>query len=327
MEIFIREIYPVGHGGFALERVGNYSMVFDCGSKTNPTRVSQYINELKYKVDGKIDKLYISHFDKDHVNSIQELINEVGIKEAVIPYIPNDYTVVYNAMTGGAYSSMRRALSIRGIEVVELLEESVNQAIFDTTSRWEWIAKPMLSYSDWTILGNELAKQGLEKGLLQDPKYVNEKKKTINECFKIVFGAKGPNSKGLILLSQKIKGHELSNLAIMNNVIKNTKGTGALYTGDANLISSQYVTDAQMFLQRRFREKLFLVQIPHHGSRSNSGVNFDVQFLARYYFFHDTTSKRIEKNRLLYQSLTRTNSLLNVRDVDTDIICQRIVIC
>lgn len=319
MESFLREIYPVGHGGFSFERIGNYSVVFDCGSKTSPARVSQYINRLKDIVNGKIDRLYISHFDKDHVNSIHELIDVIGVKAAVIPYIPDEYAVIYNAMTGNAYSTMRRVLFNRELDVVALLQEAVTRL-----SGWEWIAKPMLSTTEWTKLGNELEKQGLQEDLLQDPEYVNENKKTINNCFKKLFGSKGPNSKGLILLSQKTNGVVLYNLVTANALSEHVIGTSALYTGDANMISPSCVTEVQTFLREHFRGQLSLVQIPHHGSCSNSGAHFDLQYPAKYYYFHDITSKRFRKNTILYNSLKHTNSLLEVKDVDGDIICQRI---
>lgn len=319
METFLREIYPVGHGGFAFEKIGNYSIVFDCGSKTSPARVSQYINHVKHIVNGEIDRLYISHFDKDHVNSIHELIDVVGVKTAVIPYIPDEYTVIYDAMTRNAYSSMRRILFNRELEVVELSRVIVTQL-----SNWEWIAKPMLSTSDWTMLGDELAEQGINKSFLQDPGYVNDNKKTINNCFKKVFGSKGPNSKGLILLSQKVNGVVLYNLLAANSLLEHVIETGAFYTGDANLISPSCVAEVQTFLQEHFSERVLLLQIPHHGSCSNSGIHFDLQYPATYYYFHDITAKRFCKNTILYNSLKHTNSLLEVKDVDADIICQKI---
>ena len=197
MNYFIRKILPVGQGGFAFESIDNYSIVFDCGSSTAPKRVSEYIHQLQIKYT-EINQLYLSHFDKDHVSGIKELLETVRVKEAVVPLIPIEFRTAYNAITRSAYSSIMSMFRENDVKVSEIGEENkVNRM-----GIWEWIAKPMISINEWCILMEELELKGFEISQLQDPVYVDSHKKAINDCFKSIFGAYGPNSKGLIMLSQ-----------------------------------------------------------------------------------------------------------------------------
>lgn len=317
MFTFERVIFPVGQGGFAYENIDNYSIVFDCGSNTCPTRVTQYIRVLDSMRKGKIDVLYISHFDKDHVDGITQLIDTVGVKRAVIPYVPETFRVAYNAITGGAYSSIREIISRREIELDELREE-----MNTNTDVWEWISRPMLTMADWRALDHIFHGEGIDSNLLQDPEYVNQNKNKINDCFKTAFGYQGPNAKGLILLSQKTGGRLISNELFVHFEELPINETAALYTGDANLRANKYVRKVKSFLCAMIRGDLALMQIPHHGSEYNVGCHFDIDFSARYYYYHDKSSERLRRNLPLYDNLTSSHKLLDVRDIGSDLIEQ-----
>lgn len=315
MTTFIREIYPVGHGGFAFESIGNYSIVFDCGSSSSPARVSQYINHLCQQKISPINRLYISHFDRDHVNGIRELINKVGVQEVVVPAIPVKYRVVYDVATRGAYSAILEMSSHREIMLVELESDDIIQKDI-----WEWVAKPMLCAQDWKKLYSNFEVCGLEIGRLNDPIYVDSVKLIINTCFKTAFGEKGPNSKGLLLLSQRTGGKVCSN-ELSNKVLSfSVQETAALYTGDANLIAPTIVNEVKSFLHQNLLDTLLLVQIPHHGSRYSSGRDFGMNFPATYYYYHGKSSDRLQKNVTFYQSLLSLDNLLELRDSDSDMI-------
>ncbi len=321
MITFERVIFPVGQGGFAYENIDDYSIVFDCGSNTCPTRVTQYIRRLGDMRVGKIDVLYVSHFDKDHVDGITQLIDIVGVKRAVIPYVPEAFRVAYNAITGGAYSSIREIITRREIELDELREERNNNI-----DVWEWISKPMLTMTDWGVLDHIFHGEGIDSNLLQDPEYVNQNKNRINDCFKTAFGYQGPNAKGLILLSQKTGGRLISNELFVHGGMLSIKETAALYTGDANLRANKYVRKVKSFLCAMIRGDLALMQIPHHGSEYNVGSHFDIDFPARYYYYHDKSSERLCRNQTLYNTLIGSHKLLDVRDVGSDLIEQRVKI-
>lgn len=68
--------------------------VYDCGSLdriVNRASLSREINEFADRLlwtAGKVDVMFISHFDFDHVSGIPELANRVRIARFVIPMIP-----------------------------------------------------------------------------------------------------------------------------------------------------------------------------------------------------------------------------------------------
>ncbi len=312
---FHREIFPVGQGGFVFEAIGNYSIIFDCGSAHCSARISHFIQKIKRDFTTNIDRLYISHFDNDHVNGIRELIKEVSVNKAVIPYIPPEYRVVYNSVTGGAYQALRELFS----DKPDKLQEIPNEKPY-STDIWEWIAKPMLESSDWNRVKTEMNAKCLDTDKLSDPSYVESKKEVINACFKVVFGSAGPNSKGLIMLSQRVSGEIDSNVIIQDTKsFRLEEDTAALYLGDAH-VKGDNMSIIQSFLQNHNCTHLLLVQIPHHGSQYNSGWNFDQDIPSSFYFYQDHSSKRLQRNGKFFSSLISSKRLLEVRDVDTDLV-------
>lgn len=322
MVTFKREIYPVGQGGFAFESIGSYSVVFDCGSATSPKRVSQYIVSLKQKVNGKIDRLYLSHFDKDHVNSIKELIDVIGVKEAVIPLVPQEYKVIYDIATDGAYSSIMGVLS--GQETnVQLIEPQDNDVMVKDV--WEWIAKPMITNDDWDQLSSQFESKGIVIGQLIDPNYVASVKDIIKRCFDSAF-RKRINSKGLILLSQNIGGLIINNKMEYNGSTRNICGTAALYLGDADTKTQKRIDTIKKFLSQNLNRPLVFIQIPHHGSQNNSSPTFNQDFPASYYYFNDISCERLKKNTVLFNTLSTAGVLLEVMDVDCEMIEHTVVL-
>ena len=263
---------------------------------------------------GKIDRLYLSHFDRDHVNSIQELIDTIGVKEAVIPYVPMEYRVVYDVATGGAYSSIRDILS-RQESGIHLIEPQDNDIM--TQSVWEWIAKSMITKSDWTQLTNHLVTNGIQTERLHDPNYVASVKDIIKQCCDSAYKSL-INAKGLILLSQKTGGTILRNIVTYRGKTIKIDGTAALYLGDADAKTKKRVCMIKEFLKAHLRHPLVFVQIPHHGSQNNSSPSFDNDFPACFYYYHDLSSARLRKNAVLFNNLSNASVLLDVTDVDSE---------
>ncbi|MGL4902776.1 MAG: MBL fold metallo-hydrolase [Cetobacterium sp.] len=75
-----RSVYPVGHGGFHGEKIGeDFHFIFDCGSK-NQKNLNDLI-EKNYKDITEIDLLVISHFHEDHYNGLSKLSEGRRIKK------------------------------------------------------------------------------------------------------------------------------------------------------------------------------------------------------------------------------------------------------
>ena len=83
-----RFIFPVGQGGFSIEKIDGFVVVYDCGSVSSPNAVEQSIDKIQQDTD-HVDVLFISHFDKDHVNGIKHLDRRCKIKNIIVPQFSN----------------------------------------------------------------------------------------------------------------------------------------------------------------------------------------------------------------------------------------------
>lgn len=340
MTTHYRVIFPIGQGGFAFENIGSTSVMYDCGSISSPARLEMYIDCLKERGVKKIDYLFISHFDIDHVNGIQYLLTS-GIKvvNAVMSYIPTDLHIVYNVATDGAYSEMRRLLSQNESEILEINEDSQQNSFCERNKLWEWIAKSMLSAGDLQSLRQELLNRSIDIKRLDNTEYLEQKKVDINNAFKTVFGPLGPNSKGLIVLSQKTQNAQMDStyldhiypyslccfcntLCHEHRYFVNTLHyTSCLYTGDTRIKTQKEIQAIINFLQTYCHEKtLGIMQLPHHGSKYNIHNLLHQQIIAELYFVHDNTDKRIKQSQPLYADLEASHRLHVVKDICADVI-------
>lgn len=95
--------HAVGHGGFHTGVLGDdrprMRWIYDCGAwrTAGHTALSTAIDTFAKKARSadcvepdrkpKVDLLYISHFDADHVAGIQDLLGVVDVETVVIPYL------------------------------------------------------------------------------------------------------------------------------------------------------------------------------------------------------------------------------------------------
>lgn len=109
----IHRFFPVGQGLFAAGSVefwppprkrhgmidggddakpaplGPYRWTYDCGSSTVKQLVTSAIGALKSECEGeKIDLLTLSHFHKDHISGVVDLLKEIGAKTVMLPWAP-----------------------------------------------------------------------------------------------------------------------------------------------------------------------------------------------------------------------------------------------
>ena len=89
------EFWNVGQGLFSSGRIqmgyaSAFHWVYDCGTSSSPKLLQNAVNEYNYyKNQGSIDLLVLSHFDKDHISGVKELLkNGRKIKRWVVPYYP-----------------------------------------------------------------------------------------------------------------------------------------------------------------------------------------------------------------------------------------------
>lgn len=323
-----RFLFPVGQGGFALEKIEEFVVVYDCGSITSNSMVESCIDLVSSYID-HVDLLFISHFDKDHVNGMKYLLSKVRVRTAFVSWIATELRYVYGLYTNGAYSEMMSILKDNNVEVTELGGQEMEHS--SVKHKWEWIAKSMLTPEDFDGIKYFFQANGITLDRLEtDPNYLEEKKEDINNAFKTVFGSKGPNSNGLIVLSQRcydstdlytrlfkcwpIAYGYLPMPCVYHNFKNEWKESSCLYVGDADLKNGERNDIVKDFVRRHLRERmLLLMQIPHHGSFHNIGANFENDYPAQMYLLNDDNTDRLQRSKNLYQSLNSQDKLIVAR--------------
>ncbi|MCL6445189.1 MAG: MBL fold metallo-hydrolase, partial [Alicyclobacillus sp.] len=84
---FVETFHPVGQGLFYSGCIGgSFNFVYDCGSTSQAKKLKQAI--VRYKKDvTKIHLLIISHFDKDHISGLDDLLANLELDSVVMPYV------------------------------------------------------------------------------------------------------------------------------------------------------------------------------------------------------------------------------------------------
>ncbi|KXT66001.1 MBL fold metallo-hydrolase [Streptococcus sp. DD04] len=84
-----RMILPVGQGGFCVETFRlerDYHVIYDCGSLTDVNLVKNHIRNY-FDPREKIDAVFISHLDNDHINGLPYLLKYCDVKRIYFPII------------------------------------------------------------------------------------------------------------------------------------------------------------------------------------------------------------------------------------------------
>lgn len=110
----IRQL-PVGQGGFLIGHIrddnsGALTYAFDCGSINR----EHFERGLSFCSEGKIDILFVSHLDADHINGIDALAAQMQIDTVVLPCLdPLQVTMIACEATGelGIRASVRSFLT------------------------------------------------------------------------------------------------------------------------------------------------------------------------------------------------------------------------
>ncbi|EFL89441.1 MBL fold metallo-hydrolase [Ahrensia sp. R2A130] len=103
---------PVGQGGFAIMSLTTpneeeFHFIYDCGS--DPVRnTERLIPDVKAWCGGHVDALFISHFDADHVDGLDRLLENIKIETVFIPYLsPVQQALVFIGGDGTSSGSLR----------------------------------------------------------------------------------------------------------------------------------------------------------------------------------------------------------------------------
>jgi len=95
----VRTFHPVGQGAFYSERFyegdnpqAKYNIVFDCGTSWRTILKAKKVVAQAFDKNDKIDYLFISHIDYDHVSLVNTLMESVDrkVRNIVLPLVNKD---------------------------------------------------------------------------------------------------------------------------------------------------------------------------------------------------------------------------------------------
>lgn len=147
----VRVFFPVGMGGFSFERMDETTVVYDCGSSSDKV-IKENIQSLKNEFFGVkkpvIDHLFISHFDSDHCNGVEQLLASFDVKEIHLPYIKYKYRAVLNMMTDNGVTNLFNMFIQSGTQSRFSFYQTnrfTAHAIRSKNGRWEWVITNLLN--------------------------------------------------------------------------------------------------------------------------------------------------------------------------------------
>jgi hypothetical protein len=135
--------HPVGQGLFAsgaLTRCGEampcFRWVYDCGTLSAKKFLRDEIDRFVSLAGGKarkphLDLVAISHFDKDHINGIVELLSRVTVDILLMPYIPLWQRLVLAFVEGVSTQDPLMQFFVNPVAYIAGLEDAkVNRIVF-----------------------------------------------------------------------------------------------------------------------------------------------------------------------------------------------------
>lgn len=301
MEV-IRTIHPIGLGAFYTERiiddVHTFNIVFDCGAGLSNTPDDWLKKEISsyYTKNDVIDLLFISHFDKDHINGISELKKTKGIKNIVVPlveeenywfyYVENqEFEQFYNSLGLIADNVYKVKISngedytvrYNDMPSIDLTDNSKGgdvengQRLKFGNADWYYIPFNYNRKERINILLTELVKNGLSEDILKghDWDKIKDNLVSIKDSYKKVLHD-GSNKTSLIVYSGGVSGDFdcCQYTFSYSNCYYWIEQEGCLYFGDNDLNQ----TDLLKYLFNkllRLTDRVGSIQIPHHGSLKN----------------------------------------------------------
>lgn len=313
----VRGIQPVGQGSFYTEihniMAGDeHCVVFDCGTIGGMDCLKKSVKDT-FKKDQVIDALVISHFDKDHVNGIKHLDRRCKIKSIIVPQYSNRqwfYIVADFVARGGRSVNMdvcnleifrRKGIGI--IQVKPMDDEDAGNSenhiipsgthITYTSSinvdggSVKWVYIPINCTLGKDIARLETKLNSVVSGFTTLPagamkNAIEKHRKEINDAYKDVFGNSNASSLCMYSGLDDAKWNIPLRIYFAGDYWRRRRHRteACLYTGDSelrNLTKLKYIERVVGTL----KERIGLLQIPHHGSIENTDAGIFNIFSAQ----------------------------------------------
>ena len=275
-----RTFYNVGQALFCKEQVENISIVYDCGGE-NESIIQDAIHRA-FKRGDNIDMLFLSHYDRDHINGVFELLNYCNVHHLILPMLSNLHRFI-------EYEDMHTS-SLEVEIFFNDAEEYIRQHQLDTKVHYVTNSLEGDTYGSLESLPKEIASNSIIRGS-GSPKWLYKvyNRLVMDSKTESMFLEKLglPSTATFDSIKEKWAQQKLSIKKALKNlgIIKiekindysmtlysgcDIKNSGCLYLGDYN--AKQYFNE----LYNAYRDvwpTIDIIQVPHHGSENNFNDN------------------------------------------------------
>ncbi|MFZ4724778.1 MAG: MBL fold metallo-hydrolase [Paludibacter sp.] len=276
-----KTFYPVGQGCFYSERISTEkdekTIVYDCGS-FNKEHLKKEIIQSDIT---QIDYLVLSHFHRDHINGIEELLKKkCDIKNVIIPkidaldvafYLGTKNTIEHIMIDPNAYfGENTKIIRVSNSDEPTVLEDnSALPSIISHSTSFPIIIRPskeeiiwfLKFYADPTVfLGKPLDKR--ERDIIDGIKDITDYKINKNELIETY---KKLSNKDVNLTTMSMASYPSNELWPFHNFNRHSV---SVMNGDTLLNTDIRI---QKYLKHYFELNQFKIDfhIPHHASHKN----------------------------------------------------------
>lgn len=277
----MRRFFAVGNGLFAIESNYGLTSVYDCGS-TSQSTIDLAIDRALNIHRGAIDNVFISHYDKDHVNGILKLLTVYPIKRVILPMIPELARVINSSTVKDSFQYYFILSPERVIQEISPQTDVIHigNRDFEEDNQQLHERVELQNLGNSTVLHSNFQILGINNWL-----YViyNKRILTCTELtlfYKYLGLATNATSDEIISALRRMSKAtdlkkdigtifsktELSKINDYSMVVWSGRKEireGCLYTGDYN--AKKYIADIHK-VYANFLRGTEIIQIPHHGS-------------------------------------------------------------
>ncbi|AJG99240.1 hypothetical protein LF65_02667 [Clostridium beijerinckii] len=152
------------------ENIKEFNYIYDCGTNNSKEILEKRIDEYNKSNKKNLDLLTISHFDKDHINGLEKLLNGRRVKRIILPYLDprQRFTLALK------YFSHVKKISYMIFDPTSFFENYADEIIYVTDTKYDSKQTQVFNDNDNSIriIGEEIDKSLLAEDLVTMPSKV-----------------------------------------------------------------------------------------------------------------------------------------------------------
>lgn len=330
-----RIFYKVGNGLFVLESTGKLINIYDCGS-LNKNTIYQAILRMPIIPSNIIDNIFISHYDRDHVNGLLTLFSKYQVRHLILPMIPDLSRVLNCSSATDPFLFDFIADPVGYIENISPDTKVLQIAQSEDSNNLE-------EYDLGALQHNQILNGGNVKLYVDNWVFIiyNKRVLTFNELvtFMTQLGLTVTASTQDIIKALQKMGHSKTKTTLKNSLKavftddemkkineysmvvwsgpRSMNGGGSLFTGDYDAKKNFSELD---LIYKNVMPISQIIQIPHHGSVNNFNINLCKSHCIHVISADDAPYSRQKVDPRKVISVLNTNGFIEQDTIGKDIL-------